>query len=117
MDHHALPILRDAYALTLWITRHCLRMQRGLRHTLGERLQTAAQGLCLALSETRHVKRVDRPLARADRHLDELRLLLRMACDLNALSERQLSFAADQVGGIGRQVGGWRRSLGQGGRP
>jgi hypothetical protein len=105
----ALAVLEKSYAVNLWITRHSLRMVRGLRYTLGERMQNSASGLCLALTQARHAKRLDRSLARADAHLDELRLLVRMAMDLGAMSERQHGYVSEHLADVGRQLGGWRR--------
>jgi hypothetical protein len=107
----ALAVLEKSYAINLWMVRHSLRMVRGLRYTLGQRMQDSAMGLCLALTQARHAKRVDRPLARADTHLDELRLLVRMATDLGAMSERQHGYVSEHLADVGRQLGGWRRQL------
>ena len=40
-----------------------------------------------------------------------LRVQLRLAGALGRLSERQLLFALESADGIGRQIGGWRRTL------
>ncbi len=111
MQHPSLPILDRSYQLNLWLTRHAVQFDRCLRFQLGERLQSAGTQLCLALVRSRHAKRLDRPLAKADEHLDELRLLLHMAMDLRALSQRQYGYAATEIAEIGRQLGGWRRSI------
>jgi hypothetical protein len=110
-NEQGLRLLNKAYEVNLWLTRHSLRMPRGLRFSLGQRLQTAATELCLALVNTRYAKRIDRPLARADARLGELRLLVRMALDLEAISERQFGFISEHIAELGRQLGGWRRSL------
>ena len=109
--HPSLPILHEAYRLTLWMINHSRRMDRSLRFQLGERLQAACLELCKALNATRHAKRIDRPLARADQHLDDLRLLLNLSVDLRVLSPRQYGYVSDQILSIGNQLGGWRRKL------
>ena len=47
----------------------------------------------------------------ADEQLIRLRVLLRLAVDTGRLSDRQYGFALDKVDAIGRQLGGWARSL------
>lgn len=109
-SHPVLPILHEAYQLTIWIVNHSRRMDRSLRFQLGERLQSACFELCKALNATKHAKRIDRPLARADQHLDDLRLLISLCVDLRTLSPRQYGFVSEHLLSIGKQLGGWRRS-------
>jgi hypothetical protein len=49
-------------------------------------------------------------LERADEAVVRIRLLMRLACELGGMSAAQLGYASSELDGIGRMIGGWRRS-------
>lgn len=66
------------------------------------------QAVVLALKDRDRDTQIDL----ADEQLIRLRVLLRLAVDTGGLSDRQYAFVLDKVDAIGRQLGGWARSLG-----
>lgn len=114
MDEQLLPAVQKAYDINLWLLARVARLPRDYKFTLGDRLQTASLDLSLALIEAAHAVSRDRPLYRASRLLDQLRLLLRMARDLGALSPRQHEHVSGLNEELGRMIGGWIRSTKRG---
>ena len=105
-----LPIVQKAYDVNRWLLPRVERFPRSYKFTVGDRLQTTALDLCLALIEASHARSKDRPLHRANRLLDELRILLRLARDVQALSPQQLAYVSLQNEELGRMIGGWLRA-------
>ena len=56
-------------------------------------------------------------LQQADQAVVQVRILLRLACDLSLLSTRQRAHFADQLRDIGRMIGGWRKRVSGAGPP
>jgi len=105
-----LPIVQKAYDVNRWLLPRVERFPRRYKFTLGDRLQTTALDLCLALVEASHAQSKVRPLSRANRLLDQLRILLRLATDVEALTRRQLAYASRHNEELGRMIGGWLRA-------
>jgi len=105
-----LPVIQKAYDVNLWLLQRVGKFPRQYKFTLGDRLQTTGLDLCLALVEASHSRSKERPLYRADRLLDQLRLLVRLASDVQALSQRQLAHVSSQNEELGRMIGGWFRA-------
>jgi hypothetical protein len=101
-----LPAAQKAYDINCWLLPRVERFSRRYKYTLGDRLQTTALDLCLALVEASHAASRDRPLYRASRLLDQLRVLLRLASDVGELTRRQLQFVSGLNAELGRMIGG-----------
>ncbi|MCB1037678.1 MAG: diversity-generating retroelement protein Avd [Acidobacteria bacterium] len=110
MEEQLLPVVQRAYDLNKWLLPRVERFSRRYKFSLGDRIQSAALDLCLALVEAGHSQSKDRPLHRASRLLDQLRLLLRLAADVGELSARQLEFVSGIHEEIGRMIGGWLKA-------
>jgi hypothetical protein len=84
----------------------------GRNEVLARRLCTTSlellEELTLALKDRDREARIEG----ADEMLVILRVQLRLAASTGLLEERQVLFALELADGIGRQLGGWRRSLG-----
>jgi hypothetical protein len=102
------PLYVDASRLCVWL----LESLGGRQEILARRLCTTAldllEHLTLALKGRGREERIDR----ADEDLLLLRVQLRLAGTVDMLSESQMLFALEQADAIGRQLGGWRSSLG-----
>ena len=116
MDYASLPAVQKAHDLNLWLLRWAARVPRAYKFTLGDRVQTTAIDLYLALVEASHLRAKERVLFRANRLLDQLRLLLRLAHDLQVLSARQHAFVVEHHEELGRMIGGWLRHASGDGR-
>lgn len=109
MEAGLLPVVQRAYDLMRWLLPRVERLPRQYKFTLGDRIQTTALDLTLALVEAGHATRRDRPLHRASRLLDQLRLLVRLTVDLGLITGAQHRHFVSFVRDIGPQLGGWLR--------
>lgn len=110
MELNLLPATQKAYDLNRWLLPRVERFSRRYKFSLGDRIQSTALDLCLALVEAGHARKKERPLHRASRLLDQLRLLLRLAMDVQELSERQLEYVSGLNEELGRMIGGWLKA-------
>lgn len=110
MNESLLPAVQKAYDLNRWLLPQLERWSRRYKFSLGRRVQETALDLCLALIEAGHAQSKPRPLYRANRLLDQLRILLRLAHDLHLLSARRHEYVTGHVDELGRMIGGWLRS-------
>ena len=100
------PVFVQAFDVAAWL----LRQVKG-----GDALPQAVHRDALAMLD--HVvlalKGVDRAhhVDRADAVNAVLRVRLRLAHEVGLLNERQLLYVAGELDEIGRQLGGWLRSL------
>lgn len=101
------PLYGDTQALCEWLLHHLGDDQRALPLSLC-RLALALQGaINLALLGRRRDARIEA----AEEHLIILRGQLRLAATLGYLTEEQLIHVLSRTDTIGRQLGGWRRSM------
>jgi len=101
------PLYVDCSALCSWL----LAKFNADSGTLERNLCQAAIDLLIAVSLALKDRRRELEIERADEHLIRLRVLLRLAKDDGKLDARQYQYALEQAAGIGRQLGGWARSL------
>ena len=104
------PALEAMYGLTLWLVPALERFPRRQKFLLGDRIQTTAVASLETLAEATFTRHRTRLLSRVNLDLDRLRLLLRLAKDLNYLDRRRYEYAARRIDEVGRLVGGWRRA-------
>lgn len=110
MEERLLPAVQKAYDINRWLLPQVDRFSRKYKFTLGDRIQTTALDLCLALVEAAHARSKERALYRANRLLDQLRILARLARDVNLISSRRHAHLSGMTEELGRMVGGWIRS-------
>lgn len=103
--------VQACHALLLWLIPHLDKFPRVRRFTLGQRLET------LLLEVLQHLVRAaftrDKRAGLADANLDlELaRHLWRLSYELKAIPLRRYEIGARMMDDLGRQVGGWLRSV------
>ena len=102
------PLLVDVMALNQWL----LTQLAPRSHPLAQRICQVALDLLEAVSLALHGRDRERQVDTADERLIVLRTLLRLAEDTAVLTESQFLHLLPRMEAIGRQVGGWRRSLG-----
>ena len=90
-----------------WLFERTAGFPRRLRHSLTQRIEQRTLDVHEALVEARYGRGRVAALERANLDLERLRLLLRMARDLNALPRGSAEHAFAQVDEAGRMVGGW----------
>lgn len=106
------PIFTQTYDLLRWLLPLAGKMPREHRSGLARRIPEAAFDFQRQLiAATKHPDRAAALLREADASLAELRLLLRLARDTQALSFKQYEEGARRSGEIGRLLGGWLRRV------
>lgn len=106
-----LPVVVErAYAFTLWTVRKVESFPRSHRFQLGDRLVASSLELLTLLVDAAYSRDKRPSLEQANRQLNRLRLLYRLAKDLRLVSVDGYSFAAESLEEVGRMVGGWTRA-------
>jgi len=97
-----------------WMIPTVARFPRTLRYGLGARIENALTDVMEELVVAQYAGGADRAVAldRANRRLQVARHLVRMAGELGALSQRRVTYAAELLVKLGRQVGAWRKGPG-----
>lgn len=90
-----------------WLFERTAGFPKRLRQSLTQRIEGRTLDVHEALVEARYGRGRVAALERANLDLEKLRLLLRLACDLNAMPRRTAEHAFAQVDEAGRMVGGW----------
>lgn len=106
-------VVERARDLLLWAVPAVSKFPRDLRFTLGERIERRLYAVLEGLVRAQYAPPGDKPrlLAAVNVDLQVLRHEIRVASDLHALSARQVEHFARLMDPVGRQVGGWLRSL------
>lgn len=106
-------VLRIAYHLTLELARRVERFPRSHRVGVGADLTRHARDLLADLVRARYARPADcrHHLRHVNLGLDLLRYSLRLAADLRALPLTAHGHLIRLADDVGRQVGGWLRSL------
>ncbi len=107
MSHEA-PLFRDTFALCEWIQARLQNRPQPLARALCGNALRLLEAVTLALKKREREDRIEE----ADERLIALRLQLRLAARLGLLEDRQGEFALFEADRIGRQIGGWRKTLG-----
>ncbi len=102
------PLYTDAFELARWLAKHFADDPRPLARRICHTSLDLLEAVTLALGRQQREERVEQ----ADESLAKLRTQLRLAAELGALSDRQLLHALGLADTIGRQLGGWLRSMG-----
>jgi hypothetical protein len=107
------PLFVKAYDLLLWLLPQAQKMPRTYRFTLAEHIQCGAMqfyDLLVAAGKVKQPLRGER-LRQADVQLEQLRVWLRMARDLQLITIRQFEHATRMMAEVGRLLGSWLLSL------
>lgn len=104
------PIFVKSYDLMLWLLQRTASFPRTYRFSLGARIGDCATQIVGSLTRARHVRDRGARLQEADLALAELRVLVRAARDVKALSNRQYVYAAGLMDEVGRMLGGWQKA-------
>ncbi len=106
------PIFTQTYDLLRWLLPLAGKLPREHRSGLARRLPEVAFALQRQLiAATKHPAEQATLLREADATLAELRLLLRLARDLEVVSFKQYEEGARRSSEIGRLLGGWLRRI------
>lgn len=105
------PVALDkAYGLALWLIAKTGAMPRAHRFTLGDRIYSQSLDLVTTLTQATFSRDRSRALETAGDRVNSLRILLRLAKDIQLFSFGSYTYATGLLDEIGRMIGGWRRS-------
>ncbi len=102
------PLFVDAFSLAEWIFGRFGRDEGALPKSICAVMLDLLDAVTLALKGRNREEQVEI----ADEQLIRLRIRLRLAAEREYLTEKQLLYALERADAIGRQLGGWLRSLG-----
>ncbi len=107
-------IINDTYRLLKWILPILAKYPRNYRYSLGMRIENCLYEL-LELFQMAYLKESKSiVLTQADVKLEHLRLLIRLSHDLHLFDQTIHHAIIEQMEGIGKQLGGWQRSIPKG---
>lgn len=115
-----LPVaISDCHQLLAWIIPHLDTFPRIRRYTLGERLEQTLLVVLEQLLEAAYQRPSHKVegLQLANRKLAVARHLWRLGYELKACSFRTYHHGAELMVGVGRQIGGWQRHMGDRKKP
>lgn len=99
------------YQFVLWLVPVLDGMPRSQKFLLGDRIQTTAMEVLDLLVEAAYSRERGGLLRRANLGLEKLRFWMRLSKDLKLIDFKRYEHAARCIDDVGRQVGGWLRSL------
>ncbi|MEI6179429.1 MAG: diversity-generating retroelement protein Avd [Chloroflexales bacterium] len=112
-----IPIFAKTYDLLLWLVPTTLKYPREHRFALALRTQQAAFEFNELIVLARKSREKRDLLTRADAHLEQVRLYLRLAHDLKLITLRQYEHVSREVSAVGALLGAWIQRSGAGGEP
>ncbi|MCY2927887.1 MAG: diversity-generating retroelement protein Avd [Planctomycetota bacterium] len=95
------------YDVTRWLLDRVDAFPKNQRFIFGQRLADRAMNILEVLVEAAYSHRKANLLARANRDIEILRWLVRMATDRKVLTPRQYEHCCLSLAECGRMVGGW----------
>ena len=105
------PVALDkADGLALWLIAKTGAMPRAHRFTLGDRIYSQSLDLVTALTQASFSRDKSHALETAGERVNSLRILLRLAKDIQLFSFDSYTHATGLLDEIGRMIGGWKRS-------
>lgn len=95
------------YDATKWLLERVEAFPKNQRFVFGQRIADRALGILEVLVEASYSPRKAELLGRANRELEVLRWLVRMATDLKLLTPKQYEHCCISLNECGRMIGGW----------
>ena len=99
------------HELLRWLIPHLDKFPRVRRFTLGERLESTLLEVLEATVESAYTRNKQPSLQRANLRLEVARHLWRLSHEFQAIPTRSYEHGARLMDDLGRQLGGWLRSL------
>ncbi len=95
------------FDLSAWMLRTTNRFPKNLRVSLGDRLDTTVLDMLVLAQEARFSSFKLTALEELAVRLESLRVLTRLAAELDCIKGKQREYVSKQIDEIGRQLGGW----------
>jgi four helix bundle protein len=102
-----LPIFEKTYKLILWLYPTINKFPKSQRFVLGQQIENTALSILSGIIFANGERDKLPALKRVSALLDTLRILIRLAKDLEFISVRQYAFSAERVNEVGKMLGGW----------
>ena len=106
-DH--ISIFQKTYVLTVNVYKATGNFKKEYKYTLGEKLKLLCSELLDLIVVVNAAEDKLKSLEKLNNRLETLRIHLRLAFDLKAISRGQLGELNRQIEEIGRQIGGWQK--------
>jgi len=100
-------LLTKWYEFSKWVLEKVENIPKSQRFILGQRLADGVLDILDLLVEASYSSNKKALLQQANRRLEVLRWLLRMARDRDLMTARQFKYASEQMSECGRMLGGW----------
>ena len=97
------------YDVTKWLLERVDSFPKNQRFIFGQRIADRTLSILEVLVEAAYSSRKADLLARANRDIEVLRWLVRMATDRNLLTPRQYEHCCMSLAECGRMLGGWAK--------
>ncbi len=104
--------LQACHELLLWLIPQLDKFPRVRRFTLGERLEQTLLEVLELTVEASFSRAKQAPLKRANLRLEVAKHFWRFAHELKLISTRRYEYGSQLMDELGRQLGGWLRSVG-----
>jgi len=107
MHYNHLPIFQLTYKLTLEIYQVTHQFPREYRYTLGQKLKQQSSILMDSVITANSIENKISILEEMEIFLEQLKIHLRLACDLKILGLKHFEYFARQLEEISKQLIGW----------
>ncbi|MBM2818149.1 MAG: hypothetical protein HW401_739 [Parcubacteria group bacterium] len=109
MRYDHTKIFQSAYVLTIEIYRSSSKFSKEHKYTLGEKLKVLCGDLLDLIVVANAATNKLEFLKKLDLQLEKIKIYLRIAFDLKAISIGVFEVLSRKLDEIGRQLGGWRK--------
>lgn len=103
--------IQSCHELLHWLIPHLDKFPGIRRFTLGERLESVLLDVLEATIESAFTRNKQASLQRANLKLEVARHLWRLSHEFQAVSSRSYEHGARLMDDLGRQLGGWMKSV------
>ncbi len=103
--------IEACHELLRWIIPHLDKFPRNHRFTLGERIESGLLDVLEALVAAAYSKDKRQDLNFANRRINVVRHLWRLAFELKIIALKAYQFGSERMVELGNQIGGWRKQL------
>jgi len=105
------PVISKMYLLTLEFTNRVKNFPRDSRFILGDRILSNCYDILEGLVEARYAREKNRILSNQNLRLEKLRFQTRLCRDMKIITAKQYGFICELLDEVGRNIGGWLKSL------
>lgn len=113
MKNDELPVMVRAYDMAMHIIPLVEKMPRTHKFTLGDRIVDHVYEILEQLVDARYSRQRAPILRHINLALEKLRVLLRIASEMRAISIKAYGSATARANEVGAMIGGWMKSMAQ----